>query len=224
MYRVLLAPMFVCVCIGFGSMAVANGQLKSEVHEQPGNAAVLDDGFEYAILDYGVGQVQVRSTEKANSLSPNLFWVKVAIRNTDQHLIKTPRYFRTFNSWRVQDNWGNSYYLKAPDASDVGGNWGDASLPIPEEQKKRGSYKPGETSWDVKILHLNELVNDVGELQIYLVKGSPLIHPESYFFRIAQPLTRHRNLMRNQADPNASELQVKIVTETILLPIPKRKR
>lgn len=204
--------------------AVASGQsTKPQIQEQIGNSVVMDDGFEYAILDYGVGQVQVRSTEKANSLSPNLFWVKVAIRNTDQHLIKTPRYFQTFNSWRVQDNWGNSYYLKAPDASDVGGNWRDASLPIPEEQKSRRSYKPGETSWDVKVLHLKELVNDISEFQIYLVTHQ-LLHPTSYFFRIAQPLARQRNLMRSQADPEPSELQMKVVAETFPVPLPRRRR
>jgi hypothetical protein len=198
----------------------ANGQSKSptpQIQEHTGNTVVMDDGFEYAILDYGVGQVQVRSAEKPNSLSPNLFWVKVAIRNTDEHLIKTPRYFRGFNSWRVQDNWGNTYYLNRPDASDLGGNWSEASLPIPEEQKSRDSYKPGESSMD------NALVKDIREFQIYL-HTDELINPKSCFYRIAQPLGRRRNLMRSQSDPEPSELQITVVTETYSLPTPHRRR
>ena len=194
------------------------------VQEQAGKSVVMDDSFEYAVLDYGVGEFQVRSADKSNSLSPNVFWVKLGVRNTDPHLIKGPRYISSvIFQLRVKDNWGNTYHLRHPELSDVGGNWIEASLPIPDEEKAKTTYKPGDSSWDLKILHLNELVSDITELQIYLV-GHEYNNPKLYFFRIAQPLARHRNLMRNQADPDASELQVKIVTETLPAPIAKRKR
>jgi len=218
------------VAVFLACSTVANGQSKAQVQEPPslrthtqaGNSVLMDDGFEYAVLDYGVGQFQVRTADKLNSLSPNVFWVKLGIRNTEEHLIKRPRYI-SIDPLRVQDAWGNTYSLRHPELSDVGGNWIDASLPIPDEQKSRTTYKPGETSWDIKILHLNELVSDVGELQIYLVTHQ-ILNPKSYFFRIAQPLTRQRNLMRDQPDPDPSELQIRIVTETIPVPTVKRKR
>jgi len=212
------------VAVLLACSTVANGQSRAQVQEQAGNSVVMDDSFEYAVLDYGVGEFQVRSEDKPNSLSPNVFWVKLGIRNTDLHLIKGPRYIASaFNPIRVKDNWANTYWLRRPAASDVGGNWIEASLPIPDEEKAKTTYKPGESSWDLKILHLSEFVSDITEFQIYLL-GHEYNNPKSYFFRIAEPLARHRNLMRNQADPDASELQVKIVTETLPAPIAKRKR
>src|SRR5260221_10744970 len=84
--------MLAVACSIVAANSQSKPQSKPQVHEQAGNSVVMDDSFEYAILDYGVGQFQVRTVDKANSLSPNVFWVKLGIRNADPHLIKGPRY------------------------------------------------------------------------------------------------------------------------------------
>ncbi len=79
------------------------------MHERAGNAVVLDDSFEYAIIDYGVGQIQVRAGNDSKSLSPDLFWVKFRVLDKSDHLIQRPRYITSsFDALRVVDNWGKA--------------------------------------------------------------------------------------------------------------------
>jgi hypothetical protein len=202
--------------------ALARGQGNAQIQEKAGNSFLMDDNFEYSVTDYGVGQFQVRPADKENSLSPQVFWVKIRVLNKAEHSIQTPRYFAPYNPIRVTDNWGNHYLLVRPGASEVGGNWHGATLPIPDAEESKGAYKPGELSWDLRIIHQKDFVDGVTELRIYLV-GHEFNNPKSCYFKIAQPFARQQNLLRDQADPEPSELQVKLVTETLQAPVTKRK-
>jgi hypothetical protein len=218
-----LSLAFIPVLLAFS--ALARGQGRVQIQEQAGSTFVMDDNFEYDILDYGVGQVQVRPADKANSLSPQVFWLKLRIVNRAEHSIQRPRYIASiFNPLRLVDNWGNTYWLKHPEASDVGGNWSGASLPIPDEHTKE-EYKPGELSWDLRITRASDFVDGIRELRIYLER--PFNSAKSDYFKIAQPFGRQRSLLREQADPAPSELQITLVTETpvpVQAPITKQKK
>jgi len=183
----------------------------------------MDDNFEYSVADYGVGRSPVRPAGKANSLSPPVSWVNFRILNRAEHSIQRPRYVASaFNPIRATDNWGNNYWLRRPEVSEVGGNWHGATLPIPDAEESKGAYKPGELSWDLRIIHQKDFVESITELRIYLV-GHEYNNTKSCYFKIAQPLARQRSLLRDQADPEPSELQIKLVTETLQAPVTKRK-
>src|SRR5437879_4182352 len=85
-----------------------------EVEEQESNAILMKDGFEYRIIDYGVGRIQVRNQDAKTTTVPKtkprfgpilpkpkelsdfteqLFWVEFQITNKAEHLIGNPRYF-----------------------------------------------------------------------------------------------------------------------------------
>ncbi len=208
----------------------APAQEKVQVQEHAGSTFVMEDSFEYTLIDYGLGQVQLRPTDKANSLSPQVFWAKFRIVNRDEHLIRQHKYIGSFSGpLNVRDNWGNTYWLKHLDALDVGGSWYGVTLPIPggdPNEPRKDKYKPGESSWDLLIVRASEFVNGIIEFRIYLA-GHEFHNPKAYYFRIARPLSRQRNLIQGQADPEPSELQVTEVTETFLpaqVPVPKQKR
>jgi len=100
---------------------------------QRGNAIIMDDGLEYAVIDYGLGKIQVRSSDNEDSFSPQVFWVKFRIANRTEHSILKSSY----SIWDVTDNWGNSYYM---DDKFIGGR-----PPIPESENIRPT---GPSSWD----------------------------------------------------------------------------
>lgn len=151
-----------------GSTPLAAQQKKLEVQERPGNTILMDDSFEYAIIDYGLGQVQVRSLGSNNDLTERFFWVKFRITNRAEHLIQTPRHFPSvLDGLHVTDNWGNAHWLRSPSASDVGGNWHGATIPVPEGERK-DRYKPGESSWALRIIPEGEFVEGASELLIFL--------------------------------------------------------
>jgi hypothetical protein len=194
-----------------------------QIHEQAGNAVVLDDNFEYAILDYGVGQIQVRSGNDEKSFSPEVLWVKFRIANRSEHLIQRPRYIASrLTALRVMDNWGNSYSLRRPEAADVGGNWHGASLPITDWDKGRETYKPGESSLDLRIIHTRDFVEGITELRIYL--EHQFSSGKNYYFGIAEPMGRRTNLLQDQPEPDSAQLQIKVTTEMLSTQLPKHKR
>ncbi len=195
-------------------------QPSPQVHEHAGNAVVLDDSFEYAIIDYGVGQIQVRAGNDSKSFSPDVFWVKFRVLNKSDHLIQRPRHIASsLNALRVVDNWGNTYWLRRPEAADVGSNWQDASLPVADWDKSRQTYKPGESSWDLRIIHIRDFIDGITELHLYL--EHQFNSGKNYYFRIVKPMERRTDLLQDQPERDSSQLQVTIVTEVI--PAPKRR-
>ena len=198
--------------------AVAQQKLE-EVEEQQSNVIPMKDGFEYRIIDYGVGRIQVRNQGTAPTLQKRLgdfteqvFWVKFQITNKAENLIGNARYFPSvLDALRVTDNWGNVYSLRYPNFTDLGGNWSGAELPIPGGSERKERYKPNESSWAVRLIPVGQFVAQVKELRIYL--ANQYAYPK-FYFKIEEPLSRQRDLLRSQADPEPSELPVKSVTES----------
>ena len=111
-----------------------------------------------------------------------------------------------YNTLRVTDNWGNNYSLRYPNADDVG-NWLGAQLPLPGESESKQQYKPNESTWALRLIPMQQFVADIKELTLYVD------YPKVYF-KVEEPFSRRRDLLRNQPEPNPSELKLKIVTES----------
>lgn len=195
-------------------------QKKINVRKQAENSIRMDDGFEYELVDYGVGRVQVKYTSNGKvGFSDLVFWVKFRITNKSEHLIKGPSYPP---SHRVVDNWGNEYWPSDPFLTSEGlfEPW-RAAMPLVPLRKRPDvdQYKPGEWSWVVQLIRPEKFVKDVKELRIYLRAGTR--GKVSRFFLMQYPLLRHRDLLGDQADPSPTDLQVSTGIE---LPQPTARR
>src|SRR5260221_8491468 len=104
-----------------------------ETKEEPGNAIMMEDGFEYRLIDYGLGKVQLRPRESTGkTFSDEVFWIEFRITNKSEHLIRAPKYFPSLNFVvKVGDNWGNLYSGRAFQFTEIGGNWHGVTLPAP---------------------------------------------------------------------------------------------
>jgi hypothetical protein len=205
-------------------------QQKFEIQEQQSNVIPMKDGFEYRVVDYGVGRIQVRNQgaktapvpetkprfgpilpkpKELGDFTEQVFWVKFQITNTAENLIGNARYFPSvLNALRVTDNWGNVYSLRYPDFTDVGGNWFGAVIPGGSEGKEQ--YKPNESSWAVRLIRVDQFVAQVKELRIDL--ANQFEYPK-FYFKLEEPLSRQRDLLRSQIDPDPNELGIKVVSE-----------
>jgi hypothetical protein len=194
--------------------AVAQQKLE-EVEERQSNVIPMKDGFEYRVIDYGVGRIQVRNQgvdptlqKRLGDFTEQVFWVKFQITNKAENLIGNARYFpSSLDALRVTDNWGNVYSLRYPNYTDVGGNWSGAELPTRGSERK-AQYKPNESSWAVRLIPVDQFVAQVKELRIYL--ANQFEYPK-FYFKIEGPLSRQRDLLRSQAEP--TDLGIKVVTE-----------
>ncbi len=203
---------FCLIC--FSALAQQN---KLYVEERQSNTILMDDGFGYSLIDFGVGRIQVRSRGTKNDFTEPVLWVKLRVTNKSEHLIQMPRYFPSVSySLPVTDNWGNRYSLRYPYASDVGGNWYGAELPIPGG-KREERYKPGESSWAVRLIPVGEFVEGVRELRVYLANQ---FDKSKFYFKLEDPMLRRRDLLRDQTDPEAQMLPVKAAMEK---PVPANK-
>jgi hypothetical protein len=188
----------------------AVGQQKLEVEEQQSNVILMNDGFEYKVVDYGVGRIQVRNQGTAKDFTERVFWVKFQVTNKAENLIGNPRYFPSvLDALRIIDNWGNVYSLRYPNFTDVGGSWHGVELPIPEGER-RERYKPNESSWAVRLIPAEEFVQGVKELRISLANQFEF---PRFLFKVEEPMLRQRDLRRGQSEPKSDELRVKVVTE-----------
>jgi hypothetical protein len=176
---------------------------KREVRQQPGTTIVMDDDFEYRVLDYGVGQVQIRSAlSDKDALSQPVFWIEFGITNVSEHLLGVPRYSPTETAaLAVLDNWGNDYKAWCPLVKNI---WSQATLPVPP--RKLGRYKPQESSLDLAVIPLEEFAKDIVELRVYLNRYPG--NRDWHFFSFQSPMLRHRNLIQDQFKPSTAELAV----------------
>jgi hypothetical protein len=208
----------------------AVAQQKFEVEEHQSNVIPMKDGFEYRVIDYGVGRIQVRNQgartapvpetkprfgpilpkpKELGDFTEQVFWVKFQITNKEENLIGNARYFPSvLDALRVTDNWGNVYSLRYPNFTDVGGNWSGAEIPGGSEGK--GRYKPNESSWAVRLIPVDQFVAQVWELRIDL--ANQFEYPK-FHFKLEEPLSRQRDLLRSQVEPEPTELGIKVVTE-----------
>ncbi len=180
-------------------------QKNRKVREQPGNTIVMDDGFEYRLVDYGVGRLELR-----DDFSPPVFWMKFRITNTSEHLVGVSRYDPSRGSIKVADNWGNIYETSSPRAV-YGLDW------EPLQPTEAGVFKPGEARSEIMETSASEFVEDIHELYAYLnfpYYVHPL-RPERYHaFVLREPMSRHRDWLRDLSEPSATELRVTTGVET----------
>jgi|GEM_PF-1750286 len=191
-----------------GQIPLAATDQKREVRQQPGTTIVMDDSFEYRVVDYGVGQVQIRSAlGDEHALSPPVFWIEFSISNASEHLLAVPRHSPSERAaLAVVDNWGNHYEAWCPLVKAI---WSQATLPLPP--RKLGRYKPQESSLDLAVIPQEEFAKDIVELRVYLNR-----YPgdrDWHFFSLQSPMLRQRNLLQNQFKPSAAELPVSIGEE-----------
>lgn len=195
-YGLLILPVWLApLCT---SPEEKNGQ----IGEQPANTIVMDDGFEYRLIDYGFGRLQLRDDQ--SSLSAPVFWMEFSITNTSEHLLRGPRHSPT-NGWiKINDNWGNTYEARSALAV-YGVDW------KPLLQKEGGLFKPGEARSEMVETSASGFVEDIHEFRAYL-KFPYYVHPlksERYqFFVLREPMSRHRDWLRNQPELPVEELQI----------------
>jgi hypothetical protein len=187
---------------------LASAGQKREVRQQPGSTIIMDDNFEYRVVDYGVGQVQIRpALSDEGALSQPVFWIEFGITNASEHLLGVPQYSPGGSvGLAVLDNWGNEYKARPPSMANIGGQ---TTLPLPP--RKLGRYKPQESSLDLLMIPLEEFVKDIRELRIYLNR-----YPGArdwHYFLLREPMLRQGNLLRDQFKPPAAELAVSTAEE-----------
>lgn len=199
------------------SLLVSAQQRKRGVPERLGNTMLLDDGFEYELLDYGVGGLQLRADKTQRDwLSPPVFWIEVRVTNESPHLPEWSRYWPWASSVSVVDNWGNTYSAWGPLVVIRTFRPGDGmTLPLPAPGN--GRFKPGESRSDLCALALSEFVPDIHELRISLAGPSP-----HKFFALHEPMSRHRDLLRDQSEPSVAELHVSTGVESQSRLVPKK--
>ncbi len=198
---------------------------RSHTIEQGRNPIIRDDNFEYEILDYGMGRVQVKADlSKENSLSDPVFWVKFRITNKSKHLIGIPRYALSGgHSLNQSDNWGNSYLLWSP--THLLGEKYNYGRELPFPAKTAHQYKPGESSLEIKMIPIEEFVEGITEFRVYLSGGEIGLSGkrERPYFLLRRALARQRNLLPDQADPQSAELEISTGVEVVPPVIRKRR-
>lgn len=170
----------------------------------------MDDGFEYRLVDYGVGRLQPRDNE--GSLSPRAFWMKLRITNTSEHLLREPWYSTSIRGIKISDNWGNTYEARSPLA--VYGVDRDSSV---ASAGGGGRFKPGEARYDIWEISVSEFVADIHELRVYLnfpYVGERKRSERYHVFVLREPMSRRRDWLRDQSEPSATELPVTTGVET----------
>src|SRR5439155_22127565 len=106
----------------------------------------------------------------------------------------------------VVDNWGNDYRPRRPLVEAV---WSQATLPLPSRTLSR--YKPQESTLDLAVIPVEELVKEIAELRVYLNRYPG--ERDWHFFSLHDPMVRRRNMLQGQIEPSTSQLAVEIGDE-----------
>jgi hypothetical protein len=203
------------VALFIAVVSFAQDSQRVETKEEPGNAILMQDEFEYRLIDYGIGKVQLRPQgSTGRQFSNEVFWMELRLTNKSEHQIRTPRHF-TSSPLQVEDNWNNHYGGRNFEfAGDVGGSWFGVTLPAAKYASS--SYKPGEASNVFRIIPLKDFVQDLTELRVYVAKNltlPPKYLPESHYFRVRDPFQRKRDLLYSQDEPTPAIPQISTVAE-----------
>lgn len=215
-WRFSLAATLCATCV---ALALADPRYQPRTQSEPSNSIRMDDGFEYALVDYGLGRIQIRYTDYGAQgqvgLSDPVFWVEFRMTNKSEHLIRSPAHPPSRNA---ADNWGNAYFLHNPlsglfDDFTTTGRRGVPLLP----PRKLDQYKPGESASEVLEIRADKLAPDVKEMRVYL---SGLWDKPTHFFSIHEPLQRQHDMVVDESEPKRGELRVTIG----VLAQPRQKR
>jgi len=169
---------------------------------------VLDDGFEYALLDFGVGAVP-ESLLSLRRPSKRLLWIKVQLTSRAKDQLARPAYWSSFSRFSglpPTDNFGNTYpaetrTLRAPKASS-------------------GRYQPGESSVELILIPADELLDTITRLHVGLGDSGRVVS-RYHGFVLHQPLARVRDFEPERPDPDLAEVPASL--RRSLLPPERRK-
>lgn len=146
----------------------------------------MDDGFEYALLDFGYGRVRIQPPAKKPP-DRRVLWAKVRITNLSKSQISSPQFWRFTDPvpYPPSDNFGNTYPA--------------ATQSLKAVTAPSGRYKPGESSIQLLTIAGAELPANINELRISLGESGFLgLHQ---FFALAQPTARERDFDPDRPDP-----------------------
>lgn len=167
----------------------------------------MDDGFEYALLDFGVGTVPKDIPRRAGV--ERFLWLKFRLTNTLSDRLSRPAFwnFSALPPFPPTDNFGNEYPVSSHTVSGV-------------VATTTGRYKPGESSIELLMIPTDELLDNVKEIRIGLGESGGF-WKRYQFFALEQPMTRTRDFDPNAPEPDAALLPAK--ARSSLLP-PDRSR
>jgi hypothetical protein len=171
-------------------------------------AVVLDDAFEYALLDFGVGAVP-EPLLMLRRQSKRFLWVKVQLTSRAKDQLARPVYWSSFNRYSgfpPTDNFGNTHpaetrTLRAPKASS-------------------GRHQPGESSIELILIPADELLDTIKELHIGFADAGRFIS-RYHGFVLHQPLARVRDFEPERPDPDLADVPATL--RRSLLPPDRRK-
>jgi hypothetical protein len=171
--------------------AVASGQNAGKP-EPP--AVVLDDGFEYAVLDFGVGAVPFSMMRRFTA--KRYLWVKVQLTNMTDRLLAPMHWSSVGRLGGVPptDNAGNTYRVETQ------------SIRAPKAPS--GRYQPGESSIDLILIPADEVLDTISDLHIGIADASRRYHG----FVLHAPLTRLRDFDTARPDPAIADLPASLAS------------
>jgi hypothetical protein len=134
--------------------AAAGSNIQAQKSEsKPARPVVLlDDAFEYALVDFGVGAVP-ESLIGLRRQSKRFLWVKVQLTSRAKDQLARPKYwssFSRFSGFPPIDNFGNPYPAEARS--------------IRPPRASSGRYQPGESSVELILIPADELLDTIKEM------------------------------------------------------------
>jgi hypothetical protein len=145
----------------------------------------LDDGFEYALLDFGIGQVP-------DGLEPSddrYLWAKLRVTNTGTH-VSRPKYW----TWRpVRQSNG----LGGPSSS-------PATRSVRPVASPRIGYQPGEYSIELFLIPAEGVAATVSAVEISL--GTSGVWQQQHIFVLQAPWQRVQDFDPARRDPPPGSL------------------
>lgn len=164
-----------------------------------GDEIVMDDGFQYRLMDYGLGRAGSRYERTGRiTVPPKAFWYIIEVTNLAEHRIARPRYVcgHSFGGpCKLRDNWGNTYEAELLFWSLSGAE----RVPV-DFQSFDGDYKPGERKYFVMLGDPRKFVSDIRWFKLDLDEKSSFV--------LSDPLSRPRNFSRRiefKKEPNKPE-------------------
>jgi hypothetical protein len=161
-------------------------------------AHTMEDGFRYAVLNYGVGLVPADFGRKES-----VFWIKLRITNLSARQLGSPRHPSMYTAI---DDAKNVYTVRHARAQRV-------------EALLSRRYKPGESSIQLLTIDASEMIDGIKDLKVMLGDNKSLGRSIK-FFQFRNPQSRRRDFDPEANDPDPFDLGVE-ARSAFLSPIPE---
>ena len=170
--------------------ATASAQETLPAGARETDQVVMDDGFQYRLVDFGLGNLgwAVRHTAVPPDAPSKVFWYIVEVTNLSQQDGARPKYVCSLPSFtgpcQLADSAGKRHFT-APVFADIA-NPG-AYDPTPKEYKDyAGDYKPGDRKYFVRYCNAKDFAPGTQSLSVSMGEQADFLLPN--------PLERKRNL------------------------------